>query len=690
MKTPKAKKITHIIEQHGIKRNDPYAWLRDENWQQITQGELSFKNPDILSYIKEENSYTEINLEKVHPDQKNKLYTEILSRIKEDYETCPLKKGNYFYYHKMSKGLNYPTLCRKELHGEKEQVYFDVNKEAKDHDVFFLRKHETNDDETLLAYMLNTTGSMECTLKIRDLKTGKDLTIERTGLNGSFEWISRTQLVYIRRDHTSRGKDLYLLDINRHDEDRLIFEKPSEFEHMFMGVDKSSDKQYLILSLESGGSCVLFKSRINDFKFSVVARGDDDISYDFDHFKKRSYLLTNKEAPKFKLLVQEDHEDEWSELIPEEKDYYLEDFHLYSHYLLLDRRNLQTGISELLIIDMKKADESKKVLFKEDAYTFDVVGSYDPYDTKIRITYESPVTPEQELELDLENAGLKVLKEYEVPNYTPSNYIVKRDFAKARDGVHIPITIIHHKDFHKNGRAPAYVYAYGSYGMGLEPDFSSSIFSLVDRGFCAVTAHIRGGDDLGHEWYLEGKLQKKKNTFHDYIDVCEHLIEENYTAKGEIVGHGGSAGGLLTGVVANLRPDLFKALVCEVPFVDLVNTISDPSLPLTPPEWEEWGNPIESKSDFDYMLSYSPYDQIHGQDYPSLLYLSGISDEQVTYWEPLKMVAKLREHQTGDSPIYLKIKMSAGHAGASKRYEWIDDLALIFHFILESFGQTRN
>lgn len=690
MEKPKAKKHSKIIEQHGLKRDDPYAWLRDENWRKITRGDLNFKNPEILSYIEEENHYTKINLEDSHPQQKAELHQEILSRIKEDYETYPLKKGNYFYYHKMCKGLDYPILCRRESAYSAEQVFFDINQEAKGHEVFFLRKHETNDWENYLAYMCNTTGSMECTLKIRDLKANTDLDIERTGLNGAFEWINNTQMVYIKRDQTSRGKYLYLLDLNAPGEDQLIFEKDPELDHMFMGVDKSSDKEHLIITLESGASCVILSAHVADLKFSHIAQGSDDISFDFDHFEDKSYLLTNEDAPRFKLLVKQDHSRDWVERIGEDQDYYLEDFHLYSHFLLIERRNLKTGISELLIIDNENASAAHKVDFKEEAYTFHIVGSYDPYETKIRVSYESPISPEQELELDLETGQLKTLKQYVVPHYKASDYIVKREFAKARDGVQIPVTIVHHKNFEKYTQAPAYVYAYGSYGMGLDPDFSSSIFSLIDRGFCAVTAHVRGGDDLGHEWYLNGKLQNKKNTFHDYIDVCEHLIQEGYTCAGKIVGHGASAGGLLTGVVANLRPELFNSLVCEVPFVDLINTISDPSLPLTPPEWEEWGNPIEGQSDFNYMLSYSPYDQVRKQEYPSLLYLSGISDEQVTYWEPLKMVAKLREHHAGEAPIYLKIKMGAGHAGASKRYEWIDDLALIFHFILESFGQNKN
>lgn len=690
MKTPKAKKTPHIIEQHGLKRDDPYAWLRDENWEKITQGDISFKNPDILSYIHEENHYTKQKLEDENPEHIKALYEEILSRIKEDYESYPLKKGNFYYYHRMLKGNDYPTLCRRKTHQTNEEIYFDVNREAKEHDVFFLRKHETNLDETLMAYMLNTTGSMECSLKIRDLQSGRDLKVSREGLSGSFEWIAQDKILYIKRDHTKRGKFLYLLDLNSPESDTLIFEKEESDQHMFMGIDKSSDEKHIILTLESGASCAVLSANIHKLKFVEIARGENDVSYDLDQFKGRSYLLTNEGAPKFKLLTRPENEGQWQEMVSEDENFYLEDFHLYSHYLILDRRNLNTGISELLIRDLDGNHPDTKVDFNEEAYTFDIIGSYDPNATKIRLSYESPTSPEQDLELDLENGKTKLLKVQELPNYDATQYCVKREFARAQDGALIPLTIVHHKGLKQDGRGPAYVYAYGSYGMGLEPDFSSSIFSLIDRGFCVVTAHVRGGDDLGHEWYLQGKLDKKKNTFQDYIDVCEHLIRQGYTSRGEIVGHGASAGGLLTGVVANDRPDLFKALVCEVPFVDLISTISDPTLPLTPPEWEEWGNPIESKSDFDYMLSYSPYDQVKRQDYPALLYLSGISDEQVTYWEPLKMVAKLREFNTGPSPIYLKIKMGAGHAGASKRYEWIEDLALIYHFILESFGYPNK
>lgn len=689
MKAPQAKKQSHIIEQHGQKRDDPYAWLRDKNWQKITQGEIEFENPDILSYIHEENLYTKKNLEEVMPQKKAELYAEILSRIKENYESFPLKKGEYFYYVKMLKGSEYPLLCRKK-DKRPEKVYFDVNKEAKEYDVFFLRKHETNDDETLLAYMTNTTGSMECTLKIRDLNKGLDLKIIREGLNGSFEWISSHQLIYIKRDHSSRGKYVYLLDLISPQQDKLLFEKKEADDHMFMGLQLSSDKTYLILTLESGASCAIYTSSISELQFDLLTRGENDISYEFDRFGKSSYLLTNKGAPNFKLLVKNENDHNWQELIPENPLSYLESFYLYSHYLILDQRNLKTGLSELQILNLQKDQGLSKVNFHEEAYTYDVIGSYDPYSTKIRLSYESPVSPEQDLELNLETNKLTLLKTQEVPNYDSSLYVVKREFAKSRDQVSIPVTIIQRKDLKYNAQSPAYVYAYGSYGMGLEPDFSASIFSLVDRGISVVTAHVRGGDDLGHEWYLKGKLKHKKNTFNDYIDVCEHLISQDYTSSGNIIGHGGSAGGLLTGVVANQRPELFKALICEVPFVDLVNTISDPSLPLTPPEWEEWGNPIKNKDDFEYMMSYSPYDQVDRRPYPALLYLSGISDEQVTYWEPLKMVAKLREKNTSSAPIFLKIKMGAGHAGASKRYEWIEDLSLIYHFILKSFGDNAN
>jgi len=412
------------------------------------------------------------------------------------------------------------------------------------------------------------------------------------------------------------------------------------------------------------------------------------IEYLVEHGGDNLYMLTNLGgAQNFKILRSTNLDLEnlsWEEFIPENDSVFIDNFSIYNDFMILETRNNELALPQLQIHNIKTRD-NKIVKMDKQAYSLNFKGADDFNETKVRFYYQSPKGPLKTMDLDLKTGEQTVRKTQEVPNFDEGNYEVKRVYAPAHDGEEIPLTLLYKKGTPLNGSAPAYVYSYGSYGYSLPTNFSQPVLSLVDKGFIHVIAHIRGGSDKGYGWYLDGKMKNKLNTFKDFISSCEYLIKKKYTSLGNIVAHGGSAGGLLMGVVANMRPDLFKAVVADVPFVDMINTISDASLPLTPPEWEEWGNPIKNKDEFEYMMGYSPYDNIATQRYPNMLFNSGISDEQVTYWEPTKMVAKLRELKTDENLTLLNIKMHEGHSGASKRYEWIKEKAFTYAFILKCF-----
>lgn len=692
-KTPQAPKVPKQIIQHGQKRIDHYAWIRDDNWKEFIKGDLKFANPAVEKYIKEENAYTQ-NMMQKHKPLQDELYQEILGRVKEDDQSWPIQKGEYLYYSRTEKGKNYSIYCRKhKTMDAPEEVYFDTNTEAQAYDLYQLKGRQTNKANELLLYGFNTTGSLEVSLRLRNLKTKKEMDWQIDDCNGSFLWIDNQQFLYVQRDEYSRGKNLYLVDIKKGpDKKVLVFSKPAQYENMFMFIDQSSDETYCFINLQSGASGAVFTYQISSQKTQFFREGQNDVSYSLDHWGGHFYILHNENgADHFQIDFVPSSSPErsnWNTLIAEDKTRYLTGFSITNHKIIIEAKNTELALDQLFIHDIK-SQKTQQVHFPDDVYLISVFGAYDLFSPTIRLFYETPVSPSQDIDLSLDDLKLKTLYTEEVPNYRPQDYQVKREFALGHDNQKIPLTLISKKSIAKNAKNPAYVCGYGSYGMSFPTYFSQSIFSLVDRGFTVAYAHIRGGDEKGHQWYLDGKMKKKKNTFLDFISACEHLIKQGYTSQKLISANGGSAGGLLMGAVVNMRPDLFKAVVADVAFVDLINTISDESLPLTAPEWEEWGNPITSKEDFQYMMSYSPYDNVVAQDYPAMLFNTGISDEQVTYWEPTKMVAKLRELKTDKNLLLLKVKMHAGHAGASKRYEWIEDRAFNFAFVLSQYAKSE-
>lgn len=714
MQAPKAEKVATEITQHRKTRVDNYAWLRDENWKSFIEGSLDFQNPKILEYLKAESTYKNVMMADTEK-LRTELAKEILTRINEDRESYPYRKKDYLYFQREKKGLNYPVLMRKrvdldasknegkegvtlesmttatasKLEGS-EEVYFDINKEAEGNALYSLRGHGTSKENSYFAYAFNLTGSLEATIKVRDLKTFQDFQWELPNTSGSFLWLDDTNLLFVEREDDPRGKKIYSLCVTEGlKSKKLVFSKPSEYSAMFMGLTSTTDEAFVGVSLTSGSSSALYLSKKDALVFEPFVTGTNDISYEVEHHDGSFYILTNDfQSPDYKVMKTSSDKnfwpkENWVEYLAHVPGRYVSSISIYHDFMVLQCKNNRLGLPQLMVNPIGSATMGL-IEMTEEAYSLSFSGSSDHRDSKPRFHFQSPVSPLKTYELDLFSLETKELHCEKIPNYDPSRYLVKREFATARDGEKIPLTIILPKDFKKDGSGKALVYGYGSYGMGMPATFSSNRFALIDRGFIYCIAHIRGGNDKGETWYLDGKMSKKMNTFQDFIDSCEYLIEAGYTQKERLAINGGSAGGLLMGAVTNLRPDLFRSVIADVPFVDVINTMSDASLPLTPPEWEEWGNPIESEKDFDYMMSYSPYDNVKATHYPAMLFNSGISDEQVTYWEPTKMVAKLRELKTDQNLLLLNLKMHAGHAGASKRYEWIDDLAFNYSFIIKT------
>ncbi len=691
MKAPVARKIPHTITTHGQSLTDEYHWLRDEHWQKMVAGDLDFKNPEVFEYLKAECAYKEHQMADYQP-VKEKLYGEILSRIKEDYQSWPVKKGEFLYYYREEKGKNYPILCRRQASmSAPEMVYLDVNQEADGKDLYMFGPSVTNRANTLLAYGYNLTGSMERTIRVRNLETGLDCSWSFPNSTGSILWIDNDHLLVVERDDQARGKHVYRVNIHQGPEHKeLLFSKPDEFDAMFLSLGETTDREYLLVYLDSGGSQMVYLSPRANIDFQLFAHGTDDVVFHLDHYQSDFYILTNLNgANNFQLYKTPANQwNQWQLLQKESDTISLTDIHFYNHYLIIEQKNNDKALDELVIRDMNTGQQ-RIVAMPDAAYELDFSGDWDHNATTVRLDYSSPIMSATVLELDLPTVQTRKVYTRETPSFDPTRYVVKREYATARDGEQIPVTIIHQKALVQDGSHPAFIYGYGSYGYGMTAGFSSKLFSLVDRGFVYATAHIRGGDEKGYSWYLNGKMRRKMNTFYDFIDVTEFLIAQGYTAQKCVAINGGSAGGLLMGAVTNLRPELFGCVVADVPFVDVINTISDASLPLTPPEWEEWGNPLTSADDFNYILSYSPYDNVQATDYPPMLFNSGISDEQVTYWEPTKMVARLRALKTDNNLLLLNMNMHAGHAGASKRYEWIDEEAFNYAFVLKCFGMEQ-
>ena len=666
-----------IISKHGDKRVDNYFWLRNR------------EDTAVVNYLKAENKYLDTMMSHTKILQA-KLFAEMKGRIKEKDESVPSKIDDYFYYTRFEEGGEYPIYCRKKgsLEGT-EEVIANGNEMGKGHGYFSMFT-DASPDHQLAAIIQDTVGRRFYTISVKDLKTGKMLSDIIGGTTGNMEWSNDNKFIYYSKQdpNTLRSNQVYRHTLGMPAaNDVLIFEEKDETLSCYIG--KSRSKRYLMVQSGRTDASMARYMEIDNpkSKLTEFAPIQDNVQYSVDHINGKFYIRTNENAKNYRLAVVEDanpKKENWKDLVPNREDVFLEGFELFKDYLAI--QDTKEGLDKIRII--KRVDNSEKTIdFGEPAYVAGIGSNPDPNSNMLRYFYQSMTTPPSQYDYSMENAEKKLLKEQEVlGGFDRNNYQTERLWATARDGVKIPVSVVYRKDkFQKDGAHPCFQYAYGSYGSSMPAFFSSTRLSLLDRGFVFAIAHIRGGQEMGGKWYEDGKMLKKKNTFNDFIDVSEFLIKEKYASKDKLFANGGSAGGLLMGAITNMRPDLYKGIIADVPFVDVINTMEDESIPLTTFEWKEWGNP-NIKEEYDYMLSYSPYDNVENKAYPNLLVTTGLHDSQVQYWEPAKWVAKLRAHKTDKNLLLLKTNTEAGHGGASGRFESLKEDALMYAFVFDLAG----
>lgn len=671
---PIAKKVPKATEINGHKLVDNYFWLRDKT------------NPEVKAYLDAENAYTDSVMKPTEPLQK-KLYDELLGRVKETDVDVPYKYGDYFYYSRTEAGKQYPIRCRRQGSMDSpEQVVLDVNELAKAQPFMSVAAYEVSDDGNLLAYSTDNTGFRQYTLAVKDLRTGKLLSdhIEKTG---SVAWASDSKTVfYTVEDSAKRQYRLYRHSVGTSGPNDLVYEeKDARFS---VEAFKTRSKAYIFLI---SGSHTTSEARYIPADqplaaWKVIEPRRQDIEYYPDHNGDFFYIRVNDTGRNYRLVkapVSAPGKANWQEVIPHRPSVMLDDTDFFKNYYVTYER--EHGLPQISVADLQSG-RSRRLTFPEPAYvTLPYVNrEYDT--TKFRYNYQSFVTPQSIYEYDMATGDAALLKRKEVPGgYDATSYQVEQLYATAPDGAKVPISVVYLKGKKLDGAGPLYLYAYGSYGISIDITFNSNIFSLVDRGVVYAVAHPRGGGEMGKTWHDAGRMMRKKNTFTDFVTCADYLLGKGYGSKDKLVIEGGSAGGLLMGAVTNMRPDLFKAVIAKVPFVDVMNTMLDESLPLTVTEFEEWGNPKE-KPAFDYMLSYSPYDNIQSKAYPNMLVKTSFNDSQVMYWEPAKYVAKMRVTRSDHNTLILKTNMGAGHGGASGRYDRLHEAAFDYAFILNQVG----
>lgn len=680
---PVAKRIPQPTLLHGIELKDDYAWLREKD------------SPQVLEYLNAENAYTAACTRDTEALQ-GELYAEILSHIKEDDVSVPYQDGEWIYVSRTEKGLQYPRFCRRPAaEAGDEQIILDVNALAEGQPFMSLGGTAVSPDGQLLAYTTDNTGFRQYKLAIKNLETGEMLpdTAERVG---SLAWAANSAtLLYTTEDEqTKRQNQLWRHELGSTGADTLVFEE--EDERFNLGVGKTRDRKYILLEVGSHTTSETHFLQADEItgSFKLIAPRIDDEEYSVDHRDGEFFIRTNQAAERFKLIrtpVDNCDRDNWTELLSEHPDAPLDDFDLFQGFLVANYRERGLPVLRVYEFEQAKLSEPKDIRFPDPAYNAygEINRNFDA--TTFRYAYQSLVRPASVFEYNIASAQSTLLKQQEVPgSFDPSAYASERLWFNANDGTQVPVSLIYRKDqFKKDGKSPLYVYGYGSYGYPLPLSFSAARLSLLDRGIVVAYAHIRGGGELGDPWHDAGKMMVKKNTFTDFIEAVEFLIQEKYGDPGRVAIEGGSAGGLLMGAVTNMRPELFRAVLSHVPFVDVMNTMLDASLPLTVAEYEEWGNPNEEEA-FRYMLSYSPYDNLREGEYPAMLVKTSLNDSQVMYWEPAKYVAKLRTLKTDSKPLLLHINMDAGHGGASGRYDYLKEIAFNYAFLLRELGVVAS
>ena len=675
---------------HGVAIEDDYAWLKDPNWQEVLSKPELLK-PDIRAYLEAENRYTEAFFSPTKALQE-RLVAEMRGRIKEDDSGVPTPDGPWAYTWRYREGGQHELIGRMPRNGSTGRGEFhtilDGDQLAKASDYFKFGGTRHSPDHRLEAWSADQRGSEYFTVRVRDWASGRDLPdlVEHTG--GGVVWGADSSFFYyVEKDDNHRPLKVFRHRLGaKQSDDRLVYEEKDT--GWFISVARSSSGRFCIIS---GGDHDTSEQRLLDLSDPdatprLIEPRQKGVRYDVADRDRELYILTNAgDAIDFRIdiapLATPDRAH-WRPLIPHRPGTYIIDMEVYSgHLARLERSN---ALASIVVRDLGDSQEHT-IAFDEAAYSLDMVGGYEFDTTNLRFVYSSMTTPAEIYEYDMASRGRALRKRQQIPSgHDPANYVTTRIFTKAADGAEVPVSLLHRRGLPLDGSAPLLLYGYGSYGMAMPASFSANRLSLVDRGFVYAIAHIRGGADKGWNWYLDGKREKKTNTFDDFIVAARALIERKYTSAGRIVAHGGSAGGMLMGAVANRAPELFAGIVAEVPFVDVLNTMLDDTLPLTPPEWPEWGNPITDKAAFDTIRSYSPYDNLKAKAYPAILAMAGLTDPRVTYWEPAKWVAKLRTTMTGGGPVLLRTNMGAGHGGSSGRFSRLEEVALAYAFALRT------
>ncbi|MEM1039773.1 MAG: S9 family peptidase [Pseudomonadota bacterium] len=684
--SPSAEKRPVEMTHHGITITDNYAWLRADNWQEVMRDPSALPR-DICAYLEAENAYQEAQLADTAALQET-LFEEMKGRVKQDESSVPTPDGPYAYGMRYEEGAEYALFTREPRDGGTETILFDGPKEAEGHEYFALGHMAHSPDHSKIAWSVDTNGSEYHHMRIRDLESGTDRE-EIISDVGSAVWAADSQsLVYVEVDENHRPNKAFHKVPG--EKPTLIYEENDP--RFYVGVNESLDGRWIMLSTGQ-----------NDEDEVRILRADNPLAepiliaprragheYSVDVHGEMLYITTNAGgAENFKIMtvsMADPQEANWTELLPHRSDVLLDSVILFSgHMVRLEREN---ALPRIVVRDLSNHEEHT-IDFAEEAYSLGVRSGYEFETTTLRFSYSSPSTPSQVWDYDLVTRERVLRKEQEIPSgHNASDYVVRRLHAPSTDGVEVPLTVLYHKDTPLDGSAPCLLYGYGSYGMGMPATFSTNRLSLVDRGFIYCTAHIRGGDEKGRLWYEQTKKAGKPRTFQDFIAAGNHLAAEGFTSRGKMVAMGGSAGGLLMGAVVNMDPDLFCGIIAQVPFVDVLNTMLDASLPLTPGEWSQWGNPIESAEEFKIIQGYSPYDNVVPQAYPPIFALSGLTDPRVQYWEPSKWVAKLREVTGGASAILLKTNMGSGHFGKTGRFAYLEEVGLVYAFALKCAGKA--
>ncbi|MGQ0539848.1 MAG: S9 family peptidase [Gemmatimonadaceae bacterium] len=671
---PVAELVPRADTMHGDVRVDNYFYMRDS------------KHPKVIPYLEAENSYTDA-MTKHTAKLQEEIYGEIIGRIKQTDLTVPVRRGPYWYYSRTVEGKQYPIFARKRGSlTAREEIIYDQNKEAERSKFFSLGGFEVSPDHSKLAVLVDTTGYEDFELRVRDLGTKKELADRISRLSFGLAWASDNRTVfYMTPDSAKRGDKVWRHTLgSTRESDVMVFHEPDVLFNVALSRTRSGAHILIGSGSFTSSEWHVIDAARPDSPARLIAKRRPDVEYEVEHAGANFLIRTNVNGQRnFAVMqapVSEPAPERWTPFIPYTDSVFVENVDAFGDFVLVMQR--LGGMRQLVIRSLSGA-VPRVVPMDEAAYGV-FPGNNPEYRTStVRYTYSSLVTPPSVYEYNVRSGTRRLLKREDVlGGYDPSRYAVERTYATARDGVRVPVSLVYKKPFSKDAARPLLLYAYGSYGATTEPTFNSQRFSLVDRGFTYAIAHVRGGQEMGRPWYDDGKMLTKKNTFTDFIAVADHLLAEKYTSRDLLVAHGGSAGGLLMGAVANMGGDRFKAIVADVPFVDVINTMQDASIPLTAQEWIQWGNP-NIRAEYDYMKSYSPYDNVERKPYPALLVMSGINDSRVAYWEPTKWVAKLRTHKTDGNVLLLKMNMGAGHGGSSGRYERYRETAFRYAFMVD-------